>query len=68
MKDILPDEMPYWHLLEAACQRVCRQAAYQEVRMPLVESTDLFARSVGGETDIVAKEMYTFNDLSLIHI
>jgi histidyl-tRNA synthetase len=62
MNDLLPETMPYWQLVEAACQKVARAYAYREVRMPIVESTALFKRTIGEETDIIGKEMYTFDD------
>jgi len=62
MHDILPDKTPLWQRLEHAMFEVCQQYGYSEIRMPLVESTDLFCRSIGEETDIVGKEMYTFED------
>lgn len=62
MKDIVPEEMPYWHRLEQACRDIVHQYGYQEIRFPVVEKTQLFKRGVGEVTDIVEKEMYTFDD------
>lgn len=62
MKDILPDQSPLWQFLEQQVRSVLNAYAYQEIRMPIVESTDLFKRSIGEVTDIVEKEMYTFDD------
>ncbi len=62
MHDILPLESPRWQAFEATVQHVMQQYGYSEIRMPLVESTDLFCRSIGEVTDIVEKEMYTFDD------
>ena len=62
MKDILPDQTPLWQFLEQRVRAVLNSYAYQEIRMPIVESTDLFKRSIGEVTDIVEKEMYTFDD------
>jgi histidyl-tRNA synthetase len=62
MKDITPDETPYWHVIEEAIRRVLAAYGYSEIRTPLLEQTDLFARSIGEVTDIVEKEMYTFSD------
>ncbi len=62
MHDILPAEIPLWHRLEAVLRRVLEGHGYQEIRLPLVERTELFARSIGEVTDIVEKEMYTFED------
>jgi histidyl-tRNA synthetase len=62
MRDILPPSSEVWNKVETAARRVFRQYNYQEIRTPLVEETTLFARGVGEETDIVSKEMYTFED------
>ncbi|GBC81055.1 Histidine--tRNA ligase [bacterium HR10] len=62
--DILPDELPRWRLVEETARAVFRCYGYREIRTPIFERTELFARSVGEETDIVAKEMYTFTDRS----
>ncbi len=62
MKDILPEQTPLWQFLEQQVRSVLNTYAYQEIRMPIVESTDLFKRSIGEVTDIVEKEMYTFDD------
>lgn len=62
MNDILPDETPRWQIVEAAFRRLMQAYGYDEIRMPLVEMTDLFKRSIGEVTDIVEKEMYTFPD------
>ncbi|ORU90675.1 MAG: histidine--tRNA ligase [Cycloclasticus sp. symbiont of Poecilosclerida sp. M] len=62
MHDILPQRTPLWQLLETAVADVCHQYGFSEIRMPIVESTDLFCRSIGEVTDIVEKEMYTFED------
>jgi len=62
MNDILPQDTPYWRRIEAVCQSVAAQYAYQEIRFPALEKTQLFKRSIGDVTDIVEKEMYTFLD------
>lgn len=62
MNDILPDQSPLWRYLESTVERVLGQYAYSEIRLPIVERTELFKRSIGEVTDIVEKEMYTFND------
>lgn len=64
MNDILPHETPRWRLLETTLLRSLEQYGYEEIRFPLVESTQLFKRSIGEATDIVEKEMYTFTDLN----
>jgi histidyl-tRNA synthetase len=62
MEDVLPDESPLWERLEEACRRVFRQYGYRNIRTPIVERTALFVRGIGEATDIVEKEMYTFDD------
>jgi histidyl-tRNA synthetase len=62
MNDILPDETPHWRLLEQTVSRLLASYGYGEIRLPLVEQTELFKRSIGDVTDIVEKEMYTFED------
>jgi len=62
MNDILPEQTPVWQFVEDTVRRVLSQYGYQEIRMPVVEQTDLFKRSIGEVTDIVEKEMYTFED------
>ena len=64
MNDILPEHSPAWRFLEQAFADTLSRYAYQEIRFPLVESTQLFKRTIGDITDIVEKEMYTFNDLN----
>ena len=61
-RDILAPEIYYWQQLEAAARQILTQAAYTEIRTPTFEATELFARGIGEATDIVGKEMYTFND------
>jgi histidyl-tRNA synthetase len=60
MNDILPSQTPIWRFLEGQVKAILDGFGYQEIRMPLVEHTNLFKRSVGEATDIVEKEMYTF--------
>ena len=62
MHDILPDESPHWQYLESRVRDVLGRYGYAEIRMPIVEFTELFKRSIGEVTDIVEKEMYTFED------
>lgn len=62
MNDILPDQSPYWQHLESVITGILRRYGYREIRFPIVEPTDLFKRSIGEVTDIVEKEMYTFED------
>jgi histidyl-tRNA synthetase len=62
MNDILPEVTPYWQIIETALKEVLSGYGYQEIRFPIVEKTELFKRSIGEVTDIVEKEMYTFED------
>lgn len=62
MNDILPDATPRWQQLESVTREVLSGYAYREIRFPIVEKTELFARSIGEVTDIVEKEMYSFED------
>ena len=61
-RDILPSEIQTWQWVEEVARSVFGTYGYQEIRTPIFESTDLFVRGVGDTTDIVEKEMYTFND------
>jgi histidyl-tRNA synthetase len=61
-RDLLPPETALWNFVEAAVRDVFRAYNFQEIRTPIFESTELFARGVGEETDVVAKEMYTWED------
>jgi len=63
-RDLLPPETALWNFVEAAVRDVFRAYNFQEIRTPIFEETALFARGVGEETDIVAKEMYTWEDRS----
>ncbi len=61
-KDILPDESGLWQHIEKTARTLLEDFGYKEVRLPILEKSDLFARSIGETTDIVEKEMYTFPD------
>jgi histidyl-tRNA synthetase len=61
-RDILPPDTALWNFVESAVRDVFRSYNFQEIRTPIFESTELFARGVGEETDIVSKEMYTWED------
>jgi histidyl-tRNA synthetase len=61
-RDLLPPETALWNFVESAVRDVFRAYNFQEIRTPIFESTELFARGVGEETDVVAKEMYTWED------
>ncbi|XAW58545.1 histidine--tRNA ligase [Halomonas sp. Bachu 37] len=62
MNDLLPGDSPRWQFLEAKVRRLMQRYGFDEIRMPILEQTALFARSIGEVTDIVEKEMYTFED------
>lgn len=62
MHDILPEQTPRWQHLEQTVKSILAGYGYSEIRMPILEKTDLFCRSIGEVTDIVEKEMYTFED------
>jgi histidyl-tRNA synthetase len=62
VKDILPAHMPAWQHIEAAARKLFEDFGFSEIRVPVFEYTELFARSIGASTDIVEKEMYTFED------
>ncbi|MEW6247346.1 MAG: histidine--tRNA ligase [Nitrospirota bacterium] len=62
VKDILPDETARWQFVEQHARRIAGLYGYREIRIPVFETTELFARSIGAATDIVEKEMYTFQD------
>ncbi|TYR82305.1 histidine--tRNA ligase [Priestia megaterium] len=61
-QDILPGKVEYWQFVEQKAREICRAFNYQEIRTPMFEHTELFQRGVGETTDIVQKEMYTFQD------
>jgi histidyl-tRNA synthetase len=61
-KDILPDEVGYWQLIEQVAIDILTRALYQEIRSPIFEQTELFERGIGEATDVVGKEMYSFSD------
>ena len=62
MHDVLPDQTPLWQYAEQKLREVLTVYGYSEIRLPIVEKTELFKRSIGEVTDIVEKEMYTFDD------
>ncbi len=61
-RDILPSESPLWVVIETMARQVLSQSAYREIRTPIFEMTELFARGIGEATDAVGKEMYSFED------
>ncbi len=61
-RDILPEEVGYWQLIETTVREILDRAVYREIRAPIFEQTALFERGIGEATDVVGKEMYTFKD------
>src|SRR6185312_10820481 len=61
-RDLLPPETALWNFVEAAVRDVFRAYNFHEIRTPIFEKTELFERGVGEETDVVSKEMYTWED------
>lgn len=61
-EDILPSDSPLWRIIEQTAHSVCKSFGFQEIRTPVFEDTSLFQRGVGDTTDVVQKEMYTFED------
>ncbi len=62
MNDILPDEIHYWQILEGAAERIFAAHGFTPIRIPLLEKTEVFTRAIGSATDVVSKEMYSFDD------
>ena len=62
VQDILPPDISIWQQIEASSRAIFKAYGYHEIRLPVIESTDIFIRSIGETTDIVEKEMYTFQD------
>ncbi len=62
VKDIPPSHIPKWSVVEGAAHRLAQSYGFKEIRIPIFEQTELYVRSIGGSTDIVEKEMYTFPD------
>ncbi len=61
-RDVLPEDIYKWHYVENIIRKACSRFGFEEIRTPVFENTELFLRGVGDTTDIVQKEMYTFND------
>jgi len=61
-KDMLPQDAYKWHYVEEKFRRIADEYGFREIRTPIFEATELFLRGVGETTDVVQKEMYTFND------
>lgn len=68
MNDLLPEQTPTWRYVEAAVSGLLGRYGYREIRFPILEQTELFARAVGEVTDIVEKEMYSFEDRNGDHL
>ena len=64
MNDLLPEDSSVWQQVESVLRQTLSSFGYSEVRMPIVEKTGLFCRAIGEVTDVVEKEMYTFEDRS----
>ena len=64
MKDLLPGEAGKWRFIESTAREVFWAFGFSEMRVPILERTELFVRSIGEATDVVEKEMYTFSDRS----
>ena len=62
INDLLPDNLGTWKYLEEKVIQIVESYGFNEIRLPIMERTELFKRSIGEDTDIVEKEMYTFND------
>jgi histidyl-tRNA synthetase len=62
MHDILPGDMPVWQFLESKARQVFAAYGFEEIRIPVLEKTELFTRAIGNATDVVEKEMYSFDD------
>src|ERR1700689_2652321 len=67
-RDIPPPDSALWNWFEQKAREVFESYGFRDIRLPIFEDTDLFARSVGADTDIVGKEMYTFHDHGLRHL
>ncbi len=67
-RDLLPPETALWNRVEQTAHEVFATFGFGEIRLPIFEQTELFARSIGLETDVVSKEMYTFTDGPLRNI
>jgi len=67
-KDVLPGEIEVWQTIERAAKETFENFGFQEIRLPIVEKSELFSRSIGDTTDIVEKEMYTFEDGKRGHV
>ena len=61
-QDVIPPHISVWQFIENSASRIFKNHGYQEIRIPVVEHTEVFVRSIGESTDIVEKEMYTFRD------
>lgn len=62
MNDLLPEQSPAWQYVESTLRTLLSRYGYREIRTPILEDTSLFQRSIGEATDVIEKEMYTFDD------
>jgi histidyl-tRNA synthetase len=62
MNDILPEDIHYWKTLETTAEQIFSAFGFEQIRLPLLEKTDVFTRAIGSATDVVSKEMYSFED------
>ena len=62
MNDILPQDIHFWQTLEATAEQVFSAFGFEQIRLPLLEKTEVFIRAIGSATDVVSKEMYSFED------
>jgi hypothetical protein len=68
VRDILPPESALWNRVEQTAREVFGTFGFAEIRLPILEKTELFARSIGLDTDVVSKEMYTFEDYEAVEL
>jgi histidyl-tRNA synthetase len=68
MHDILPDETIYWSIIEKSWENIINAYCYNEIRTPIVEKLDLFHSAIGEETDIISKEIFSFDDRNKIKL
>ena len=66
--DFVPGESEKWQYIEQLCRQVCAEYGYKEIRLPIFEHTEVYLRSVGETSDIVEKEMYSFEDKGFTHV
>ena len=62
MNDILPEDIHFWQKLESTAEQVFSAHGFEQIRLPMLEKTAVFSRGIGSATDVVSKEMYSFDD------